>query len=100
MTMTDNATDAPEATAVRSRQPKLDQQIHVLVTDATRAYTLGLASIAADAQGFSGLREGVEVRDLLDEAIAARFADDAGAYRTAVLRGRQILAERASSSAA
>jgi hypothetical protein len=88
--MTTDATTAPPRTAAR----RYSEQIHVLVDEQTRAYTLGLAALAADAGGYTRPREGEEVRDLLDEAIARRYKADPKTYAAAVQRGRTLMAER------
>ena len=88
--MTTHATAAPARTAAR----RYSEQIHVLVDADTRSYVLGMAHLAAEAGGYSRPREGEEIRDLLDEAIARRYKADARLYERAVQRGRQALAER------
>jgi len=89
--MTTNATAAPPRTAAR----RYSEQIHVLTDEQTRAYTLGLAVLAAEAGGYARPKEGEEVRDLLDEAIARRFKADPTAYAKAVEKGRREMAVRA-----
>jgi hypothetical protein len=89
--MTTNATAPPPRTAAR----RYSEQIHVLTDETTRAYTLGLATLAAEAGCYARPKEGEEVRDLLDEAIAARYRRDPKAYERAVIRGREALAEKA-----
>jgi hypothetical protein len=91
MTATD-ATTAPRRTGPRRRY---SEQLHTLVDLQTRAYILGLASLAADAGGYATPREAEETRDLLDVAIAARYQEDPQAYARAVERGRATMAERA-----
>ncbi len=88
--MTTNATGAPPRTAAR----RFSEQLHVLVDEQTRAYILGMATLAADAGGYDRPREGEEVRDLLDEAIARRYKLSADQYAEAVERGRQVLEVR------
>lgn len=88
--MNTHATAAPPRTAAR----RYSEQIHVLTDEQTRAYTLGIATLAAEAGGYARPKEGEEVRDLIDEAIAARFKKDAKAYERAVKRGQLVLAER------
>lgn len=92
--MTDTATAAP-ATAARPAPPQLNHQVHVLVDEPTRAYLLGLAVLTARAEGYTKIREGVEVRDLLAEAIIARHAADTVAYAKAVKAGRLEMSNRA-----
>jgi hypothetical protein len=94
--MTTDATAAPRRTGPRRRY---SEQLHTLVDIQTRAYILGLASIAADQGGYATPREAEETRDLLDEAIAARYDADPQAYARAVERGRATMAERAWESA-
>lgn len=94
--MTTNATAAPARTAAR----RYSEQLHVLVDEQTRAYTLGMATLAADAGGYARPKEGEEIRDLLDEAIAARFKRDRPMYEAAVIRGRRVLADRAAEAEA
>jgi len=65
----------------------------------TRAYILGLASLAADQGGYATPREAEETRDLLDEAISARYQADPQAYAVAVERGRVTMIARAWESA-
>jgi hypothetical protein len=89
--MTTNATAAPARTAAR----RYSEQLHVLVDEQTRAYVLGMATLTADAGGYARPREGELVRDLLDEAIALRYKRDRPLYEAAVIRGREVLAERA-----
>lgn len=90
--MTTDATTAPRRTGPRRRY---SEQLHTLVDLQTRAYILGLASLAADAGGYATPREAEETRDLLDEAIGARYNADPQAYAAAVERGRATMAERA-----
>jgi hypothetical protein len=90
--MTTDATAAPRRTGPRRRY---SEQLHTLVDLQTRAYILGLASLAADQGGYATPREAEETRDLLDEAIAARYNADPQAYAVAVERGRATMAERA-----
>lgn len=89
---TDTATSRPlRRTGPRRRY---SEQLHTLVDEQTRAYILGVADDTAEANGYATLREAEETRELLDEAIAARYADDPGRYAAAVTRGRGILAAR------
>jgi len=90
--MTTDATTAPRRTGPRRRY---SEQLHTLVDEQTRAYILGLASLNAAAGGYSNPREAEETRDLLDEAINARYVADSAAYAVAVHRGRAVMAERA-----
>lgn len=90
--MTTDATAAPRRTGPRRRY---SEQLHTLVDLQTRAYILGLAGMAADAGGYANPREAEETRDLLDEAIAARYAEDPASYAAAVERGQAMMAERA-----
>lgn len=90
--MTTDATAAPRRTGPRRRY---SEQLHTLVDMQTRAYILGLASLAADAGGYATPREAEETRDLLDEAISARYQADPTAYAAAVERGRVTMVERA-----
>lgn len=92
--MTDTATAAPPRTAAR----RYSEQLHVLVDEQTRAYTLGIATLAAESGGYTRPKEGEEVRDLIDEAIATRYRKDPSAYAVAVERGRQVMAERLAAS--
>ena len=96
--MTDLATPvaAPQTSAAR----RFSEQVHALVDTQTREYLLGVAAINADRGNYTRPREGEVVRDLLDEAIAREFRRDPKTYELAVRRGRQVLAERASSRAA
>lgn len=89
--MTTDATAAPRRMGSRRRY---SEQLHTLVDLQTRAYILGLASLAADAGGYATPREAEETRDLLDEAIALRYQADPQAYARAVERGRTTMAER------
>lgn len=89
--MTTNAAAAPpRITAAR----RYSEQIHVLTDEQTRAYTLGLATLAAEQGGYLRPKEGEEVRDLLDEAIALRYKHDPARYAAAVERGLAVLEER------
>ena len=88
--MTTHATAAPPRTAAR----RYSEQVHFLTDEQTRAYVLGLATLRAEAGGYARPKEGEEVRDLIDEAIAARHKKDQKGYAAAVLRGQQVLAER------
>lgn len=90
--MTTDATAAPRRTGPRRRY---SEQLHTLVDVQTRAYILGLASLAADEGGYATPREAEETRDLLDEAIARRYEADPQAYIKAVERGQATMAERA-----
>jgi len=90
--MTTDATAAPRRTGPRRRY---SEQLHTLVDTQTRAYILGLATIAAELGGYSNPREAEETRDLLDEAINARYHRDPEAYGLAVQRGEQTMIERA-----
>lgn len=90
--MTTDATAAPRRTGPRRRY---SEQLHTLVDVQTRAYILGLAAMAADRGGYTNPREAEETRDLLDEAIAARYQADPQGYAAAVERGRATMAERA-----
>jgi hypothetical protein len=94
--MTTDATAAPRRTGPRRRY---SEQLHTLVDVQTRAYILGLASIAADQGGYATPREAEETRDLLDEAIARRYEVDPQQYAEAVARGQATMAERAWTSA-
>lgn len=73
---------------------RYSQQLHALVEEQTREYTLGLALIAAEEFGYAKPREGEQVRDLLDDAIARAYKRDRDAYRNAVRLGRAELARR------
>jgi hypothetical protein len=86
----------PKAPAARGAYT---EQLHVLVDVPTRELILGLADEAAREAGYKFLRQGEAVRDLLAEAIAARYAADPEAYARQVLRGREILAEPTDGSA-
>lgn len=88
---TQNATVAPPSTTAARRY---SQQITSLVDVQTREYLLGLAILAAEAGGYNRPREASEVRDLLDEAIAARYRKRPDEYEAAVRRGRRELADR------
>jgi hypothetical protein len=90
--MTTDATAAPRRTGPRRRY---SEQLHTLVDTQTRAYILGLASLAADEGGYTLPREAEETRLLLDEAILARYHKDPQEYARAVARGQATMAERA-----
>lgn len=90
--MTTDATAAPRRTGPRRRY---SEQLHTLVDVQTRAYILGLASLAADEGGYTLPREAEETRDLLDEAILARYHAGPEQYARAVARGHATMAERA-----
>jgi hypothetical protein len=89
---TQHATVAPPTTTAARRY---SEQIHALVDRQTREYTLGLAILAAEVGGYSRPKEGEQIRDLLDAAIARAYKADPVAYEAAVRRGRRELAERA-----
>lgn len=91
MGMTTNATAAPPRTAAR----RYSEQLHVLVDEPTRAYVLGMAVLAAEEGGYDLPKQGEQIRDLLDEAIAKRYRSDPAAYGAAVTRGRQEIESRA-----
>jgi len=98
--MTSNAPDAslapaPPKTAAR----RFSQSVSVLLDEQTRAYILGCAVQAADKGGYARLKEGESLRDLLDEAIAARYDADPKAYTMALRAGRSVLAQRAAEAA-
>lgn len=94
--MTTDAT-APRATA--ARRPPLNHQLHVLVDEQVKEFVLGLAVEEARLGGFATLREAAGIRDLLDEAIAARYAADRKLYNRTVIAGRAALAARAAEDA-
>lgn len=92
---TQNASVAPPTTmAVR----RYSEQVHALVHVQTREYLIGLALLAAEEGGYTRPREGEQVRQLLDEAIAKRYKANPDAYELAVRRGRAELAQRAARS--
>jgi hypothetical protein len=91
--MTTDATTAPRRSM--SARRRFSEQLHTLVDEQTRAYILGMASLAAAAGGYATPREAEETRDLLDEAIAARYEQNPRQYETAVKRGRKVMAARA-----
>lgn len=88
--MTTNATAAPPRTAAR----RYSEQLHVLVDEQTRAYVVGLAVLAAKAGGYDTPKQGEAIRELLDEAIAARYGEDAKTYQSALRHGRAALNAR------
>lgn len=88
--MTTHATAAPTRTAAR----RYSEQLHVLVDPQTRAYTLGLAVLAAEEGGYARPKEGEAARDLLDEAIHRRYKANPREYAEAVEAGRQELERR------
>ncbi len=92
MTMTTQNAVAPPPTAAARRYT---QQITALVDEQTKEYLLGLAIADADAAGQERPKEGEQIRRLLDQAIADRYASDPRAYEHAVLTGRRELAARA-----
>jgi hypothetical protein len=94
--MTTNATAAPPRTAAR----RYSEQLHVLVDEQTRAYVLGVAVLAAKAGGYDTPKQGEAIRDLLDEAIAARYEADKKGYRAAIAAGQQELQRRLAAPAA
>jgi hypothetical protein len=83
--MTTNATAAPSRTAAR----RYSEQLHVLVDERTRAYVLGLAALDAADCGYETLKQGEQIRDLLDEAILRRYKSDPKAYAEAVAAGER-----------
>lgn len=84
------ALPAPAAAPAR----RFQHQVHVLVDEPTRAYTLGLAIIAAREGGYATLKEGEQIRELFDDLIAQRYAEDPGAYSVAVNAGREEMRAR------
>lgn len=90
--MTTNATAVapPKTSAARGAYT---EQLHVLVDVPTRHYVLGLADEIAREAGYKFLRQGEVVRELLAEALAARYEADPEAYANYVIRGREIAAE-------
>ena len=89
--MTTNATAVapPRSPAARSAYTK---QLHVMVDAQTREYVLGEADRVAREAGYQYLRQGEIVRELLAEAIAARYEADPAAYEKLVREGRVIAA--------
>jgi hypothetical protein len=87
-----NATDVVAPPRTPAARGAYTEQLHVLVDMPTREFVLGVASETAREAGYKFLRQGETVRDLLAEAIAARYEADPDAYARAVLRGREILA--------
>lgn len=87
--MTKTATEVapPRSPAARGAYT---EQLHVLVDPQTRHYVLGVADKVAREAGYKLLRQGEVIRELLAEAIAARYETDAKAYDEAVRRGRVI----------
>jgi hypothetical protein len=86
---TPSAVAPPPETA---RRPAYTQQLHTLVDDSTRAYTLGLATINAKN---GRPKEGEAVRDLLAEAVYARYEADPDEYAKIMAAGRKELRRRA-----
>lgn len=74
--------------------PYLDQQLHVLVDEDMRAFTLGLAEINARGTGRPP-KEGDAVRGLLADAIARTAKDAPKFYAEALELGQKELAKRA-----
>jgi hypothetical protein len=74
--------------------PYLDQQLHVLVDEDTRAFTLGGAALAAEGTGRPP-REGDAVRQLLVATITDVAANMPEEYARIMTAGRAELARRA-----
>lgn len=68
-------------------------QLHVLVDEDTRAYIVGLGALVAREAGYTYVRQGEVIRDLLAEVLNARYEANPTDYRRAVTIGRQVLAE-------
>jgi hypothetical protein len=88
--MTTTATTAVAPPKTSAERGTYTKQLHVLVDEQTRDYVLGLADKVAREAGYKFLRQGEIVRELLAEAIAARYVDDPDSYVKHVLRGREI----------
>lgn len=95
---TQNATVAPPTLTQAAR--RYSEQIHALVDRPTREYTLGLAILAARADGYTRPKEGEAIRELLAGAIGAAYRKDPDAYEAAVLAGRAELEARAAERSA
>jgi hypothetical protein len=75
------------------------EQLHVMVDQQTREYVLGVADAVAREAGYKFLRQGEIIRELLAEAIAARYERDPEAYEAAVRAGRLVAAVPADGAA-
>lgn len=89
--MSTDTTAARPAPAARAR---FSEQVHVLVDADTRAYTLGLAALAAIEGGYTRLKEGEAVRDLISAAMIKHYEDDPKGYGSVILAGRAEIAKR------
>lgn len=91
-----NTTTAP----MRPGAQRYSEQLHTLIDPRMREYVLGQALIEARQGGYTRPKEGETTRDLLNEAIRARYDADPDGYAAAVLAGRVEMerreAERAS----
>jgi len=87
-----NATEAVAPPRTPAARGAFTEHVSLLVDVPTKEFILGVASEVATAAGYKFLRQGETVRDLLAEAIAARYAADPEMYARQVLRGRGILA--------
>lgn len=97
--MTKTVTEAVAPPKTSAARGAYTEQLHVLVDVQTREFVLGVADQVAREAGYRFLRQGEIVRELLAEAIAARYDADPKAYTEAVLRGREIAADPADGAA-
>jgi hypothetical protein len=68
------------------------EHLSLLVDEATREYILGDAERVAREAGYKYIRQGEIVRELIAEAITARYEKDPTAYEQMVRRGREVKA--------
>lgn len=90
--MTTTATTAVAPPKTSAERGAYTEQLHVLVDMPTREYVLGLADKIAREAGYKFLRQAEAIRELLAEALLARYERDPEAYAAYVLKGREIAA--------
>ena len=79
---------------VRPGAQRYSEQIHVLVDPRMREYVLGRALVEARQGGYTRPKEGETTRELINEAIRARYDEDPEGYAAAVLAGRHEMERR------
>jgi hypothetical protein len=87
---------APVAAPQAAARAKLTEQFTFLTDEATAQYIEGAARLAA---GDARPKTGEVIRDLIAEALVARYGDDTDAYARAVRAGRRELAQKAKPAA-
>lgn len=97
--MTTTATPAVAPPKTSAERGTYTQHLSLLVDEPTKEFILGTAEVVAREAGYKFLRQGEVIRELLAEAIIARYEKDPAGYAAAVLRGREIAADPADGAA-